>query len=156
MKQFDDTPYDELDPPVVGLCRAVNALPGLWTVSSCGGHDGGGLDDEGRSLPAGMNPAHIWMMHFIIDLSGLRPTRDAWLSLEFVAWVLTDLVQSHAVDFSAASLPPFLNQPGYGLVFAMIGSRLPRDEDEGIEPERVATVLADLTRDFYRRAARNA
>jgi tRNA(Phe) wybutosine-synthesizing methylase Tyw3 len=34
--------YTEIDPPVVGLVRAINELPGVRTFSSCGGHENPG------------------------------------------------------------------------------------------------------------------
>ena len=34
----DNIPYDEFDPEVVELCRAINDLPGVRTTESCCGH----------------------------------------------------------------------------------------------------------------------
>lgn len=35
-------PYDDLDPEMVGLVRAINTIPGMRTLDSCFGHPGSG------------------------------------------------------------------------------------------------------------------
>lgn len=44
-------PYDEMDEPVVRLCKALNALPGIRTIGSCGGHHEIYLGDPRRAAP---------------------------------------------------------------------------------------------------------
>lgn len=132
----DETPYDELDPPVAGLCRAVNAFPGLRTGSSCGGHETGGL-----------LPADRWQVAFSCELDDEdRPTLAAWLDLEFVAWAVYDLGKAErAVWLEAFSLPPWPNDPARMLSFDLHGER---NGDGGIEPNEVAAFLDRVRRQF--------
>jgi hypothetical protein len=124
---MDETPYDELDPPVVGLCRALNALPGIWTAGSCGGHEKGGAF-----------PADRWFVSLGPELRGRVPFLAAWLSIEHVAWVLTDFGRGRAVEFHAAARPPFLNEPGHMLAFEVHGWR---SGEDGASPEELADFL---------------
>jgi hypothetical protein len=146
-KDSDDTPYGELDESVVGLCRALNGLPGIWTVGSCGGHEGGGQDAEGRNLPAGEQPADQWRVTIRPELEGWRPTSSAWLSLEFVAWLIYDVSKVRDVEFQGSARPPYLNDPAHMLMFQIHGWR---DGERGISSEEVAGALQRMDRQFYR------
>jgi hypothetical protein len=143
----DETPYQELDGPVVPLCRALNSLPGIWTIGSCGGHPGGGEDEEGRNLPAGELPEDQWRVTLHPELQGWRPTLDAWLSLEFVAWVIDDASRVKTVDIGAHANPPYLNDPAHMLRFTIFGVR---DGEHGITPEEVAGLIDRLDPEFFR------
>jgi hypothetical protein len=147
----DQTPYDDLDEPVVGLCRVLNSFPGLRTIGSCGGHEGGGRDEEGRTLPAGDMPANEWRVTIGPEVTRGRPTAQGWLSLEFVAWVLYDIARVKAVELQAFALPPFVNEPAHMLEFEIHGWR---DGEGGISPDEVAEVLARLDREIYRPGTR--
>lgn len=121
----DETPYQELDPPVVKLCWTLNWL-GVRTLGSCGGHD------EGGELPA-----HEWRVTFACDIGrDNRPLRSAWLAAEFIAWAVRDLARANlAIRLDAWAPPPWLNEPARALRFEISGRRGPRG---GIEPDDVA------------------
>src|SRR5262245_11556839 len=88
----DDTPYDELDPGVVGLCRAINALPGVETMGSWGGRAATGA----------------WWVSFGPELDdGPRPTLRGWLALEWLAWLIHEL-RDRDVWLQASAAPPWL------------------------------------------------
>ena len=52
-ERFNVAPPADLDPEVLGLCRAMNAFPGICTVSSCCGH--------------GRDPFDIWFKARSLD-----------------------------------------------------------------------------------------
>ena len=107
-------PYHEMDEPIIRLCKAINALPGIRTIGSCGGHE------EGGELPADR-----WHVSLKVDVGeDERPTYAGWLSLEFLAWALNDLSHSDLhIDFLALASPPYLNDPGHMLMFSIEASR---------------------------------
>ena len=127
-------PYGEMDPPVQPLCRAINAFPGVFTIGSCGGHA------EGGELPADQ-----WRVDFRAEVTDdHRPTVDAWLSAEFIAWVLRDLYRGDMAVFASFwSPPPYLNYPGQMLTFEIHGWR------PSAEPEEVAAQLKAFRRGQY-------
>jgi hypothetical protein len=145
-KANDDTPYDELDAPVVGLCRILNDLPGIWTTESCGGHEGGGPDVEG-GFAFGALPANEWGINIRPELEDWRPTFDGWLSLEFVAWAVHDVAKAKAVRMEAWSTPPWLNDRAHMLIFDIDGWR---DGEGGITPDELAAFIARFDREIYR------
>lgn len=142
----DDTPYEELDEPVVGLCHALNDLPGLWTTESCGEHEGGGPDEEGR-FPGGALPANEWGVDFRPELDDWRPTTDAWLSVEFAAWAIHDVAKAKAVEMKTWAVPPWLNDPAHMLIFDIKGWR---DGEDGFTPDELAAVITRFDKEFYR------
>ena len=119
------------------LCRALNAFPGIATLSSCGGHESGGF-----------LPADRWYVGWTQeqDDDG-RPTYPGWLSLEFLAWAITDMRRGNRmVALGADSKPPYLNQPGRMLTFEIEGSRA---GDDGMEPDEVAEFIEKWTADSF-------
>lgn len=134
-------PYDELDPPVVRLCRAINALPGVQTIGSCGGHEEGG-----------MLPANQWSVGLYVEQGGDdRPTYPGWLSLEFLAWAIRDFGRAqHRVQMGALSVAPYLNEPGRMLTFIIEGWR---DGSGGVEADYVADGLGKMTDELFREYA---
>jgi hypothetical protein len=135
---MDETPYEELDPPIVNLCRAINALPGIWTISSCGGHEQGG------SLPA-----DEWNVSVQCEVEDdCRPSVDAWLSLEFLAWAVHDVGRDARLSMAVSSAPPWLNEPTRTIAFDIDGVR---GEPDGIDPDHFADLLTRWTTETYLR-----
>ena len=131
----DETPYDELDPPIVNLCMTINAMPGIWTSGSCGGHPKG----------EGLLPEDEWLVIFGCEVDDdERPTRDAWLSLEFAAWAIHDIGRGATVGLRVSSPPPWMNEPARSIYFALEGRR----GADGIEPDAVAELLTTWAAPF--------
>jgi hypothetical protein len=129
---IDATPYDELDPPVLALCQVINGLPGLETRE----HP---AHEEGIGDP--------WQVSFWCDVEAdHRPSADAWLSLEFVAWCVYDVGQSHPVQLFASSPPPYLNEPAHSLRFIIEGNNGPGDP---IESAGVAGWIEEWATELY-------
>ena len=121
-------PSEELDANIKPLVETVNAFPGLVTVGSCGGHAQPG---------PGQYPAGTWYVKFDAAHSEI-----GWRSLEFVAWVTTDLRRGgEGVILEATSPPPYLNSPGACLAFVLSG--------KDVDPEFVARFLSDMYADSY-------
>ena len=134
-------PYAELDAPVVRLCRAINALPGLATIGSCGGHPG----------PDAFLPEDEWTVVIKLDLVDSAPTSDGWISLEFLGWVIHDFGRAgKRVQLAAGAAPPYLNGPGTVLSFAIDGWR---GDAGGVEPDELAKFLERVTEDLFVPAA---
>lgn len=133
----DVCPYEELDPPVVNLCRVLNDAPGIHTNGSCGGGDGH------------MLPPERWAVGFDLerDDDG-RPTLEALLSAEFIVWAINnDLVRSGLdVEVGVHSAPPYLNHPGKMLHFDITGHR---DGPGGMEADRLAALLDEVATACY-------
>jgi hypothetical protein len=139
----DPVPHDALDPPVVWLVQVLNALPGIRTIASCGGHD-----DPG---PCGGTADQWWVTFQLDQRDDLSPTPDAWLSLEWIGWVFHDMRNAgRRLMLTCASLPPFLNDPGRAAVFALEGNR---DSDRGLEPDDLAEAMANTYTEFHMTAA---
>jgi hypothetical protein len=127
MREDDETPYDELDPPIVNVCRAINALPGIWTVGSCSGHQ---QNEE-------------WMVNVKCDVEDdLRPSMVGWLSLEFLAWAVYDAGRTGPVRMEATSAPPWVNEPTRTIFFDIFGVR---DDPNSITPDAFAEFLTKQT-----------
>jgi len=126
-------PYDEMDPPVVTLCRVINdSLPGLATIGSCGGHEGGLRDPDG------------WYVLVEVQLADdRRPTLEAWVSLEFLSWALRDIP---TVWFEPTARPPYLNFPGKMLRFVIEGQRT---KGEKSEPDDIAAFIQEVFDRLY-------
>ncbi len=126
--------YDELDPPIVALCRAINALPGLRTMWSCGGH--------AEPLTAESLPADEWSVTLRVQLGNdHRPTLEGWLSFEWFTWFVHDLRRARAVALEVDAMPPWLNDPAEMVTLTLWGRR---GDDGGLEPDEVA---GDITRE---------
>lgn len=153
----DDTDfYRELDPPIVKLVRAMNGLPGIETTGSCGGH--------AEPISAGSLPADEWIVAFRLepwDPGALVavPTREAWISLEWLAWLINDETDYEAAGMAVPvnrpyrpgvklrpwSRPPYLYYPGRTIGFAIEGSR----GEGGMEPDELAALIDRLVDESY-------
>lgn len=122
-------PYDELDTRIKPLVEAVNALPGIVTLGSCAGHP----DPKPGQYPEGR-----WYVKFQVEHN-----EEGWRSLEFLAWIASDLQRgNYAVILEAKSPPPYLNYPGASLSFVL--------EGEDVDPEEtVARFLSQMHADCY-------
>jgi len=128
MTPLNAIPYGELDSNIRSLVEALNAFPGVDTVGSCGGH---------ASPGPGQYPEGTWYVKFDAAHSEI-----GWRSLEFVAWVTTDLRRGgEGVILEATSPPPYLNSPGACLAFVLSG--------KDVDPEFVARFLSDMYADSY-------
>jgi len=116
--------YALLDSNLVWLVRVLNALPGVVTTSSCGGHAEPRLDQwaEGN-----------WYVAFELP----RVTEEAWFVLEFLAWAINSNCRK-AEGWDVALLPvspaPYINQPGQCLSFTIEGHN-------GEDPNELARYL---------------
>jgi hypothetical protein len=132
----DETPYDELDPPIVNLCKAINAIPGLWTVDSCSGH-------PEREQPE-------WYVMFRLELGDDRsPTREAWFALEYLGWFTneTELSLDMRADLGQWTVPWRRTRyvPGGSVTFRLGGDLA---GDESTEPDHWATALSSWWEDY--------
>ena len=162
-------PYDDFDPPVGELVRALNDLPGIETSTSCGGHE--------EPISADSLPPDQWMVGFELkawDSGALVavPTREAWVSLEWLAWLINDETDYAAAakrnpelaEFAAQvvdrpyrpgvtlrpwSRPPYLYYPGRNLRFAIEGHR----GEDGMEPNDLAELIRRVEDECYIPAA---
>lgn len=129
-------PYDEFDPPIVPLARTLNGLPGIRTLSSCGGHE--------EPTNASAATAEHWYVSFELAPANEQafvrtPTPEAWLTLEFLAWEISDHRRAaRSVELGPIAHPPWLNRPGRMLQFQIDGWR---DGDGGIEPDDLADAI---------------
>ena len=100
--------YSKIDPSIRGLVLAPNAFPGVTTIGSCGGHP----DPSPGQWPEGS-----WYVKMRFDHD-----EDGWMALEFLAWAINrDYSSVHKVFFYPTSPPPYLNEPGQMLAFALEG-----------------------------------
>jgi hypothetical protein len=132
----DHIPYEDLDPPVVELVRSLNRLPGIEPITACGGHS--------EPVSEGSLPADRWMVGFHLeawDPGALVavPTREGWVSLEWLAWLINDETDYPALGMEVPinrpyrpgvtlrpwSRPPYLYYPGRGLHFVMTAGAAP-------------------------------
>jgi hypothetical protein len=123
-------PYEELDPPIRALCRAINAFPGLRTRESCSGHP----DPKPNQLAQGS-----WEV--TLDV---RQDDDGWFALEFLAYVINNACQQsgNAVFLYPFAAPPYLNVPGQTLFFALTSATT--------DPDVLAAYLTQRHADDYR------
>jgi hypothetical protein len=133
----EPVPYDDLDPPVVGLVQTLNELPGIETISSCGG-------GEGHS-----DPPDRWHVGFRLEVEAAHspwPTPDAWLSLEWLAWLTNgNLRRRTGIEMELNAPPPYLNVPGRSIYFMINGRR----GEDGMEPDEFAASIARYAPEFY-------
>lgn len=122
-------PYSELDSNMVKLCRALNKFSGIYTISSCGGHEN----------PASyQRPEGSWSVSFTVEHN-----EHGWRALEFITWVINNALArgGFQVHLSPYSPPPYLNEPGNALTFLIDG--------KGIDPDKCAEELIQLKREYY-------
>ena len=138
----DPTP-NGLDPPIIELVRVLNELPGLETVGSCAGHE--------KPAP-GAWPSDQWYVTFVLqpanaDALVAFPTPEAWISLEWLAWLVNNNLRraGRQVAIIPTAPPPYLNEPGRMLKFALEGER----GEHGIEPSGLADEIESLAPDLY-------
>ena len=137
--------YEEMDAPVRRLVKVLNELPGVRTLSSCGGHE--------TPLTADSLPPDQW--HVTIVLEPAEPDADihvpstqAWLDFEFLAYVVmrSPPLRSRNVEIIADAKPPHLNFPGRMLAFNVRGWR---EGEGGVEPDEVAAEIERGLRELY-------
>jgi hypothetical protein len=99
----DETPYDEIDPAIVELCRAINEFPGIATMESCQG------------FVDGHRPGQPWAVYF-----GMAPdvTPAGYASIEFLTWVACDAAKS-GWEINVYSPPPYLNEVCRSMYFIL-------------------------------------
>jgi len=137
-------PYDELDPPIVPLVRTLNGFPGIETLGCCAGHE--------TPLSGNSAPADEWWVTFTLepaDPSALVaiPTPEAWVSLEFLAYMREQLQHAgHELALRPYAPPPFLNLPGRMLRFELHGWR---GEEPTTEPAEIADKLDRAAEEYY-------
>lgn len=78
-----EVPYDEIDANIVPLVRALNSFPGIFTLGSCGGHP------NNKEF---QNPEGTFDIVFGVEVADQRPTREGWLSLEFLIYVFNNIM----------------------------------------------------------------
>jgi hypothetical protein len=147
-----DVPYDELDPPVVELVRALNeGFVGVATIGSCGGH----ADGKPGEIHA---PADEWWVTFELEPANpdpeatTAPSDAAWLDLEFLAYWIGQMraQKGSVVHVEPYAPPPHLNFPGRMLRFEMVGYR---SDDGGVEPDDVAAWFRQGLGELHYRSA---
>jgi len=123
-------PYDTLDSNIKDLVRALNEFKGIDTLGSCGGHP----DPKPGQWAEG-----TYYVTFTVDHN-----EDGWLALEFLAWLINHDYRraGHSVEIYPDSLPPYLNEPGRCLRFALEGV-------EGEDPNELAEILNETREQYY-------
>lgn len=115
-------PYGEMDSNIVGLAKAINAIPGLYTVGSCGGH----RNNTPNQLPWGQ-----WEVILQLELSeDNSPLVEAWHNLEALAYAISKCFDSGTGDvyIKVWSAAPDLNGYGESISFTMKGKDVSPDE----------------------------
>ena len=137
--------YAEMDAPVRQLVKVLNGLPGVRTLSSCGGHE--------NPLTPDSLPPEEWCVTIALEPADLRadvhaPSPDGWLDLEFLTYMVnrSPPLRTRAVEIVADAKPPHLNFPGRMVAFNVQGWR---DGEGGIEPDEVAAEIERGLRELY-------
>jgi hypothetical protein len=132
----DSTPYAELDPEIVELCRAINGFPDLRTSASCQGYIGNHRDGE------------PWYVFF--GPKGFV-SNEAYTSIEFLAWLVNGgaaKADGFDVTMWLNSGPPYLNFPGRTMYFFIEGrNRHPNEFAEFIRTNRAQGFVIDYGED---------
>lgn len=89
------------------------------------------LTFAGLTATANIDYDGDWTVAFRLDVDeDLRPTRDAWLAIEFVTWFARDVARGQRMTSKRPALqawthaaPPFLNRPGHMLTFCFGASQ---------------------------------
>jgi len=114
-----------LDANMRRLVAALNAFPGTRTIGSCGGHDNPTPDQW---------PAGRWYVKFEVARGD-----DGWFALEFLAWLVNNDYRraGHQVILLPTAAPPYLNEPGRCLHWALEG-------DDGEDADALAAWIDEL------------
>ncbi len=123
-------PPADIDPHIVSLCAALNAFPGIETIGSCGGH----ADPK----PGGWEEG-TWYVKFRV-----RWDDAGRFALEFLAWLINNDYRraGHHVTMYPTAPPPYLNDPGNVLAFALEGY-------DGVDAERLARWIDEVRAECY-------
>lgn len=115
-----DVPYEELDENIVNLVRAINSFPGIFTVGSCGGHPNPEPYQNGEGS---------FDIIFMVETLEQAPTRDGWLSLEFLVYIVNNVFYRTGVKvfIGPYSAPPHYNEPGNTITFRFGGEEDPNE-----------------------------
>ena len=126
-----ETDGPSIDPAIGRLVNALNAFEGIETIGSCGGHP--------EPLKGGQWPAGTWYVKFCVDKNA-----HGWRALEFLAWLINNDYQraGHHVILLPTAPPPYLNEPGQVLHFALEGS-------DGEDPDALASWMDGLRNSDY-------
>ena len=126
-------PYDELDANVVELVRAINSFPGIYTVGSCGGHPNN-QDFQSRE--------GTFDIVLQLEVESMRPTEDAWLSLEFLVYIFNNVFYGTGIKVFVGpySAPPHYNEPGSTITFRAGGEE---------NPDEIAELLLDQKNQWF-------
>ncbi len=109
--------YQDIDPNIRALVRALNSFPGVETIGSCGGHDNPG---------PGQEFAGCWRVSLVFKTPQV---------LEFFAWMINDDYPSPVFLYPFAP-PPQLN--GFGnLRYVIRGFK-------GSDPDDLATFVVRM------------
>jgi hypothetical protein len=94
--EVKDVPYDQIEPAIRELCRAINEFPGVVTSGSCQGH----LD--------GHRPGEPWQVYF--SCNGLA-SLEGYASIEFLVWLQSEARAAGFKDLfvGVCAPPPYLN-----------------------------------------------
>jgi hypothetical protein len=128
--------YKEMDAPVRRLVAALNRLPSVRTISSCGGHE----------TPVSLDslPFEQWYVTIVLEPADWEadihaPSPQAWMDLEFLAYLVNaPPLRTREVEIVAYAKPPHLNFPGRMLAFNLHGWR---DGEGGVEPDELAAEI---------------
>ena len=103
-------PYDQIDPGIVKLVKALNSFDSIRTTGSCEGHD----QDA------------AWDVRFRV-----QHDEDGWFALEFITWCVDDYSRyGHLVDMGLRAFPPYQTVPGKALYFFIMGVRRKENPDD--------------------------
>ena len=108
----DDTPYEEPRPVGRDALSRVNAIPGLRTIGSCGGHPEGD----------GELPADEWRVTVQAELDEDRPPDAVRLAGAGMVRMAGHDGLDRGVWLVADAHPPWLNDPGTMLTHMLRGS----------------------------------
>lgn len=118
---------EQLDANVVDLVQALSGFDGIYTISSCGGHENPGGCQE---------PAGSWYVSFKVKRTG-----QGWFALEFITWAINAEYHrtNEDVQLTVFAPPPFLNPRA--LCFTV--------EGHGSDARDVARFLAEVKQEYY-------
>ncbi len=99
-----------IDESILPLVEALNGMPGIDTVGSCGG--------DAEPISGGSWPLGSWYVKVRIEQNPV-----GWRTLEFLSWVINHDAHNgedpSKVWLVPTSVPPYLNTPGEMLTFTI-------------------------------------